>query len=202
MIALLLIRHGRTQWNEQGRIQGHRDMPLSAAGRRALEGLRAPAPWLDGLWYSSPLARATETARLLGAPKLELEERLKEMDWGEWEGARLAELRLRFGGRLAENEARGLDFRPTGGESPREVCVRLASWIQELKGGAQRPVVAVTHKGVIRAMLSLATGWDMSGRFAQPLDWRCGHAFAVNDRGLLEITRLNVALGGAEQSSQ
>jgi probable phosphoglycerate mutase len=64
---------------------------------------------------------------------------------------------------MAANEARGLDFRPPGGESPREVCARLQALLGELARDP-RPVVAVCHKGIMRAALVLATGWDMRGR--------------------------------------
>jgi probable phosphoglycerate mutase len=59
---------------------------------------------------------------------------------------------------MVANEALGLDFRPPGGESPREVRARLESLFADL---TDELVVCVTHKGVIRAALSLATGWDM-----------------------------------------
>ena len=96
-----------------------------------------------------------ETARLLGLdPKPE--PRLIEMAWGEWEGQ---EPRRRCAPSsataMAENEARGLDFRPPGGESPRDVQARLRPLLAEL----ERPTIFVTHKGVLRALYALATGW-------------------------------------------
>jgi probable phosphoglycerate mutase len=60
---------------------------------------------------------------------------------------------------MAANEAQGLDFRPSGGESPREVAVRIQEMFAALADAP--PVVAVTHKGVMRAALALATGWQM-----------------------------------------
>jgi probable phosphoglycerate mutase len=89
-----------------------------------------------------------------------VEPRLIEMDWGAWEGRRGAELRAAAPDDLAGNEARGLDLRPPAGESPREVCGRLQALCADLATDPA-PVVAVCHKGVIRAALALATGWDM-----------------------------------------
>ena len=62
---------------------------------------------------------------------------------------------------MAENEARGLDFRPPGGESPRDVQERLAPLLAELDSA--RPIL-VTHKGVLRALYALATGWTMTAK--------------------------------------
>jgi probable phosphoglycerate mutase len=104
-------------------------------------------------WHSSPLSRAVETAQILsGAPPRE-EPALSEMDWGEWEGYGLDDLRQRFGDAFARNEAAGLDFRPPGGESPREVRDRVVRWLGEIAALGE-PVVAVTHKGVLRAVLA------------------------------------------------
>jgi len=193
MRELLLLRHGTTAWNRERRIQGRRDVPLDAPGRAALAGRRLPAPWCGGQWYVSPLRRAVDSARALGAQAMNLDARLQEMDWGQWEGCTLAALRQANPQRMRCNEARGLDFRPEGGESPREVRERLRDWLSDLeaKGG---PVLAVTHKGVIRAALSLATGWDMQAAFPTRLDWGCGHGFVLADDATLRPGRLNVTL--------
>jgi probable phosphoglycerate mutase len=87
---------------------------------------------------------------------------LIEMDWGSFEGRKLAELRSELGDELAVNEARGLDFCPPGGESPRDVATRLERWVVGLDP-ADTDAVLVTHKGIRRALLALATGWDMAG---------------------------------------
>jgi broad specificity phosphatase PhoE len=162
-VRFFLIRHGRTAWNEERRMQGRADLPLSPEGRTEVVGWRLPEAWADARWLSSPLRRATETAALLSDRPVAIEPRLIEMDWGAFEGRTLAELRAEAPDAMAANEARGLDFRPPGGESPREVRTRLESLFADLAAEAadEAVVVCVTHKGVIRAALSLATGWDM-----------------------------------------
>ena len=70
--------------------------------------------------------------------------RLVEMHWGEWEGRLLAELRDELGAPMRENEARGWDFRPAGGESPREVWARIQPWLAEV-AAAGEPTLAITH---------------------------------------------------------
>jgi len=103
---------------------------------------------------------------------------LIETDWGEYEGCRLETLRERYGADFQKNEARGLDFQPPAGESPRDVQHRLSQWLEQ-QHEAQQSIVAVTHKGVIRAALSLACDWDMTGKPPAKLQWEHAHIFAV-----------------------
>jgi probable phosphoglycerate mutase len=146
-------------------MQGRADLPLSPAGRAEVLRWHLPEAWAEARWLSSPLRRAIETAALLTDQQVEVEPRLVEMDWGAFEGRTLADLRAAAPATMAVNEARGLDFRPEGGESPREVRARLAGLLADLAADPERSdVVGVTHKGVLRAALSLATGWDMTGK--------------------------------------
>ena len=176
MTPLLLIRHGRTAWNAAGRMQGRADIGLSAAGRAEVARWRLPPGWDGARWLVSPLRRARESAALLGAPNARVEPRLIEMDWGAWESRTAAELRADPAAGLALEEARGLDLRPPGGESPREVQARLGALAAELARDPT-PVVAVCHKGVMRAALALATGWDLRTR--PPLRLRRDQALAL-----------------------
>jgi probable phosphoglycerate mutase len=193
MMRLALLRHGVTDWNRERRLQGRADVPLSAAGAAAMAGLRLPRQ-LDGARiYCSPLQRARQTAALLGCAEPIVEPRLIEMDWGDYEGRTIAELRAGFDAPLAANEARGLDFRPPGGESPREMQHRLRGWLAEVALG-DRPAVAVTHKGVIRALLALAYDWDMTGRQPLKLDWSRLHGFDLARDGSLHPGPYNIAL--------
>jgi broad specificity phosphatase PhoE len=194
MTPLAVIRHGATAWNDAGRMQGRRDIALTDAARAFFAARRAP-PELDGFaWIASPLERARETARLLAPDAaLALEPALIEMGWGDWEGATLAELRARLGDGFAAVADRGLDFEPPGGESPRTVQARLQPWLARL-GAAGRPTVAVTHKGVIRALLGLATGWDFLGKPPARLDWTAAHLFDVDAAGRPRLARANLKL--------
>ncbi len=194
MIDVLLIRHGRTAWNTRRRIQGHRDIPLSETGRAELATRRLPTEYAQFRWFASPLARAVESARILGAHDLRTDARLAELDWGSWEGWTREALRARYGEAFADNEARGLAFRPPGGESPGELRLRLQAWLAEIAAGGQA-VVAVTHKGVIQMALAMATGWDLVSRAPLALDWQCGQHFRVSANGAeVELARVNVPL--------
>jgi probable phosphoglycerate mutase len=185
MTRLALLRHADTAWSAAGRIQGRADVPL-------LDGLSLGFSFCNGMRVvTSPLSRCVQTAALLGAPDAAREPRIIEMDWGEWEGRTLAELRQTLGESMAENEARGLDFRPPRGESPRAVIERIKPWLRDI-AAAGVPTLAVTHRGVIRAILAEASGWDMRGKPPAKLDWRAVHFFTLDAQGRPSVERLNV----------
>jgi broad specificity phosphatase PhoE len=192
--VFVLLRHASTAWNEEGRLQGMTDTPLSSAGEADARGWRLPAP-ADG-WkrLSSPLIRARRTAELLQpAAAVSIEDRLREMSFGVWEGRTLPELRATEGAAFIEAENKGLDFQPPGGESPRAVMRRLAGWAAEIASQGE-PIVAVSHKAAIRAAMALATGWDMMGRPPVKLDWRSAHFFHAASDGSLRLDRPNISL--------
>lgn len=186
MTPVLLVRHGPTEWNASGRIQGHANVELSAGGRAQVKRWQLPAAWAEARVLSSPLSRARETAQILTGRMPTIDHRLIEMDWGRYQGRRLADLRAKAPAAMAANEARGLDFRPPGGESPREVCARLQTLLAELAADP-RPVVALCHKGVLRAGLVLATGWDMRSRPPVRLSRDAGCALWCDPDGRVEL---------------
>jgi broad specificity phosphatase PhoE len=181
-MIVALLRHGSTAWNDQRRMQGRRDIPLSESGRAEVRTWRLPAdpalPVAGAMqWHSSPLRRAVETAQILSGVPPRDEPALIEMDWGEWEGYGLDELRRRFG------------------ESPRDVRDRIERWLREVAARGE-PVVAVTHKGVLRAALSAATGWDMMGKPPVRLQNAALHRFDIDARGRVSVVECNVPLVG------
>lgn len=190
---IAFIRHGPTAWNAEGRIQGRTDVPLSPEGRDEVARWRLPDELSAARCRTSPLGRARETAALLGLHEPRPDAALIEMDWGTWEGAVLGELRVALGEAMAANEQRGLDFQPPGGESPRAVRRRLRRFVAA-RAASDQPLVAVTHKGVIRAALSLATAWDMRAKPPFKLRWDCAHVFDMQNDGTLLLRRLNVSL--------
>lgn len=186
MTLVALLRHGETAWSAAGRIQGRTDVPLLPGTEIILpdvcRGMRV---------VTSPLRRCVETAALLGVPGAPQEPRIIEMDWGGWQGESFAALRERLGEEMRANEARGLDFRPPGGESPRLVLSRVKAWLKDI-AQAGEPTLAVTHRGVIRALFAEATGWDMRGKPPARLDWTAVHLFSVDPQGTPRVERLNV----------
>ncbi|HTZ76320.1 MAG TPA: histidine phosphatase family protein [Stellaceae bacterium] len=192
MTRLALLRHGPTAWTREHRLQGRTDVPLDAGGRAEVARWRLPPEATHYRWLASPLRRAAETAALLGIDATP-EPRLVEMSWGRWEGRRVADLGAEEGEAFAAWEARGLDLEPPGGESPRQVQERLKPLLAELAAGPAA-VGAVTHKGVIRAVLALATGWDMTAKEPAKLAWSALHLFELDAEGTPRIDRLNLSL--------
>jgi broad specificity phosphatase PhoE len=186
MTRLALLRHADTAWSAAGRIQGRVDLPLLKNISISL-----PDACRDMRVVTSPLGRCVETAALLGAAGAEREPRIIEMDWGAWQGETLQDLRARMPEAMRDNEARGLDFLPPEGESPRMVLARLKTWLSEI-GSKGVPTLAVTHRGVIRVILAEACGWDMRGPPPAKLDWQAVHLFLLDAGGKPSVDRLNV----------
>jgi probable phosphoglycerate mutase len=131
---------------------------------------------------------------LFGTAKTE--PRLIEMSWGDWEGRTINELRATLGEAMTENEARGFDFRPDGGESPRDVLVRVQSWIDEIAKRANG-VVAITHLGVIRVVMAAAYDWDMLGKPPVKIRPATAHLFDIAP-GSIRVCQMNIPLQAGE----
>jgi probable phosphoglycerate mutase len=197
-VRLALLRHGPTAWNRSRRIQGLTDEPLDDAGRAHVARWRLPEPWGSRRWVTSPLRRCRETASILAArhchdDAVGIEPRLIEMSHGEWEGERLIDLRARLGPLMTALEARGLDYRAPGGESPRDLQQRLRPWLREIADDGQ-DLMAIAHRGVMRALYAMAVDWDMTGKPPAKMQADCLQLFAVARDGRLQLERLNVAL--------
>jgi probable phosphoglycerate mutase len=162
---LYYVRHGQTDWNVEQRLQGRRDIPINATGRRQstqcagiLRDLIARrGATADDLGYvASPLRRARETMELMRAA-LELppdhyavDDRLVEISFGDWEGLTLAEVQRRDSAALAAREADKWAFTPPGGESYAAMTGRVAAW----HASVTRDTVVSAHGGVARALIA------------------------------------------------
>lgn len=186
MIRLGLMRHGHTAWNRVGRIQGRTDIPLDDDARADLSALRLPDGWDSADIVASPLARATETARLVTGRTPTDIPALIEMDWGTWEGAHGTALSAAPESGFKPIEAWGWHYRPPGGESPDEVRTRLLPWARSLT----HDTVAICHIGIMRVLLAHATGWHFDG----PAPFRIKR----NRLFVLRIERDGWALDGIE----
>jgi broad specificity phosphatase PhoE len=166
MPVLYYVRHGETDLNSQGRLQGRRDTMLNAHGRQqaaesgaVLKNLfaREQRRPQDFEYLSSPLKRARETMEVLrttlGLEPLgyETDDRLVEIAYGEWEGLTLPEIETRDAGILAQRERDKWDFTPPGGESYRQLAARIGSWYTSLA----RDTVVAAHGGGVRALMAL-----------------------------------------------
>lgn len=144
-VRLLLVRHGATAWSDARRVNGWTDVPLSAEGREQARRLR---PIIQvarpQMVFSSDLVRARETAEI-AAGTANIDRRLREFDFGRWEGRRWEEIPPRGQQAMMAFDA----FEAPGGESMVMFRRRIASFLRDLE--VDRCVV-VTHGGVIRAI--------------------------------------------------
>jgi probable phosphoglycerate mutase len=193
-VPLVAIRHAPTEWNAAKRLQGRTDVALGAEGIVAAKAWRAGPGWAQYRVLASPLKRAQETARLLfPGREVVLDPRLMEMDFGSWEGKTLAELRETPGAAAKERESLGLDFSAPGGETPRQVQARIQPLLNEI-AAAGVPTIIVTHKAVLRALLSLATGWTFLGKPPVKLKADSAHLFRLDRDGKLSVEKMNLSL--------
>jgi probable phosphoglycerate mutase len=167
-LRIALIRHGPTEWNAQGRIQGRIDMPLSDEGRAKMAALSPPEGFVNARAFASPLGRARETALLLRLVDPVIDERLTEHHWGDWEGMTRDEILTRDGADAFERAGAGLDFRPPNGESTRALMARVESFLSDVSQGGD--AIAIAHRGVLRAAYALAMGWNMTTPMPEPFD--------------------------------
>jgi len=166
MSVLYYVRHGETDFNSQGRLQGRRDTVLNAHGRRqAAEcGLllgdlfvRDRRRTQDFKYVSSPLKRARKTMEIvratlgLEAHDYQVDARLIEIAYGEWEGLTLHEIETRNASVLSARERDKWDFAPPGGESYRELADRIGNWYRSLTADT----VVAAHGGGVRALMAI-----------------------------------------------
>jgi alpha-ribazole phosphatase len=162
-----LARHGETKWNAENRICGRSDVPLSEAGRRQAKRLaeRLKPISFDAL-YSSPLKRAMETARII-SERIGLEpvvdDRLVELDYGQWEGKTLEEVMKSNPKTLRAWQADPGEVAPPGGESGLEAQQRVVPFLDSLAAKYPKGRVAVVfHKSVCRLAICHTLGMSPS----------------------------------------
>lgn len=162
---VLLVRHGETDWNADGRWQGHAPVPLNASGlaqSRALGRYLAANGYAVEALYSSDLTRAMQTATALGEAlglPVQPERRLREIDLGEWQGMTRDEAAAWDAQRYAAYSA---DWRGTpvpGGESRRQVQVRARAVFDDLAVRHSEDTIAiVTHGGTLGMLIESLFG--------------------------------------------
>jgi probable phosphoglycerate mutase len=166
---LYFLRHGETDWNAEGRLQGQKDVPLNAlgqdqaarAGRKLKKLLLSHGEDPAALTFQcSPLLRTRQTLRLaraeLGLPPEggSIDDRLVEFTFGRWEGLTWPEVCVSDPELARARETDKWNFTPPGGESYAQLARRLEPWLEAQKS----PSVVVSHGGVARALMSLIAG--------------------------------------------
>ncbi|WP_245583024.1 histidine phosphatase family protein [Paenibacillus daejeonensis] len=179
---LLLLRHGQTRWNKERRYLGRTNQPLSPEGIQGLEPVRA---WLQGrrlaCTYCSDLLRARQTLDVLELDypgEISYEPRLRELDFGVWEGKTYNDLQH------DEQYRQWLDdpstITPPGGESLVDFRARVTSWLAEVQQrqyghSTELPILVVAHGGSIRMLVSLLQPghafWDIEVPTGTLIGW-------------------------------
>lgn len=162
-VTIYFIRHGETDWNAAQRYQGQTDIPLNDKGRgQAARNGRTLATALgarlhDLDYVASPLARASETMRIvrremgLDHDAFRRDDRLKEQNYGHWEGQLWSELPVTDPEVFAARERDKWNWQPKGGESYRMLAERIGGWLAEVR----HDTVVASHGAVSRALRSL-----------------------------------------------
>jgi broad specificity phosphatase PhoE len=195
--TIYYIRHGETEWNAQGRLQGVQDIPLNDLGRRqSLDAGRI----LTGLFsedgrdtastpfVASPLGRARQTMELVrGVLKLPLsgyaiDDRLREIGYGQWEGSTLAEMQTKAPDLFAQRQIEKWTVSPPGGETYVSVQARMTDWYRSLTADT----VAVAHGGTARALM-VALGFE-TPESAADLTIEQGAVYVFRDGGLAKYS--------------
>lgn len=172
---IYLVRHGQTEFNAVRRLQGHVDSPLTAQGRaqavrfgETLSGLTAR----DAGWriVTSPLGRARATAEairaVLGWGEIEVEPRLIELSWGDWDGRLRSELETHHPDAFGQS---GWEFRTPVGESYESVQGRMADWLAGLPPEPERRIIAVSHGVAGRVLRGVYAGLSQADAVVQPV---------------------------------
>ena len=162
---IYFIRHGETDWNAEGRLQGQRDVPLNDLGRvqafEVGEKLKATVPLIEDCdFVSSPMLRTRETMEIarqamgLHPTYYRIDERLKELTFGDWEGHIWKEIQKSDPASAKARTRDKWNFTPPNGESYQALADRVKPVIDELR----RDTVMVSHGGVARALMALLAG--------------------------------------------
>jgi len=189
------MRHARTEWNLQKRIQGQMDTPMVSEGEKQAEKwgkLLKPFGWNRIL--TSDIGRALKTAELINATlqvPIEPQPQLREQDWGRWTGKTVAQLRLENPRLMAEQEASGWGFCPPGGEVLETVWERS---FQALADAARKwpgsQILVITHEGVIKSLIyRFNSPQFLLNKPLQICPWRLH--LLTHDRKELRIEKIN-----------
>jgi len=158
MGQVYIVRHGETEWNAQGRIQGHSDISLSDNGRLQAQSVARRLGNIPfSVAYASDLSRTHETARIIlgdtGTP-LHTTPQLREYHKGVFEGLTVDEYARQFPDQYQASLQNDLDFAPTGGETIRQASARMARLVEEtLQNHLEETVLVVGHGGSLRSLI-------------------------------------------------
>ncbi len=196
---LLLVRHGETDWNAEGRIQGMLDVPLNALGVQQAELAAAElARTIDvAEMVSSDLVRTRETATPIAEAtgfEPRFDARIRERNFGIWQGKTYEEWRVQDAVGMARYNSGDPDYGPEGGETASQFLKRCVDAVTDLVlGSKEKTLILVTHGGVVSSMVRHAQGlnpqsartWSVPN--ASISEWRVEY---VNDDPVFYVDRI------------
>ncbi len=172
---IYLLRHGEIEQGAERRFVGQADFPLNE------NGLHQARVWQQklktGLFekiYSSDLSRARQTALIIAGNhrgKVQLLPALREINLGEWEGLSVTEAQARYPEEWQSREKDLVIFRPPGGESFRDLAVRIGVVFNQIVHGLEGDILIVAHAGVNRVILCQVLGMDLANLFRLGQDY-------------------------------
>ncbi|QNM05123.1 histidine phosphatase family protein [Qiania dongpingensis] len=156
-MRFILIRHGETDWNTEGRYQGQTDVPLSERGKAqaAALGKRFESIPVDAV-YSSPLQRAYDTARAIAEPKglqIHKVDGIKELDFGEWDGLTKEMIEEKFGEAFSLYRIEPFHYPMAGEGTLNRAKLRVGAALEDIKEEyrhTDKTVVVVAHGGILK----------------------------------------------------
>jgi broad specificity phosphatase PhoE len=204
---IYLVRHGQTVWNEEGRLCGSSDVPLSDEGLAQARKLAARLKDIGiASIYSSPLLRARQTAEAIAAHhrvEVKIEPDLREIDYGDWEGLKVADVLEQFPELEKLRREEPMKFAAPNGEPMRQFAKRVISAIQRVAAShADETICVVAHQTVNRFILcwilqsphpAPRTPHSLDFRFWRQLrqDPACVNLLQVREDGLWRVCLVN-----------
>ena len=186
---LILLRHGETEWNLTGRMQGVSDTRLTDEGIDQAHRAVAKMPTFSQIW-TSPLQRARITAQIIANAhwsKYTVDNRLMERSWGEWEGMLPDDVDRRWPGWRAEGR------KPPGYGCDKSVFVCFQAWLADVPVSSRSgPIVAVTHGGFMSAVVRVLGGADTGYK-------NLAGVWLADDGGELHVVRHEEFIPGARK---
>lgn len=165
--SILLIRHGETEWNALGKFQGSKDIELSEAGILQAKFLKKKIQNNFDSIYSSPLKRAFKTAQVLCDDtnlKPVIDDQLREIDFGEWEGLTLKEIKTNYPEKFKNWTTDAVNAPLSGGDHTLKLAsIRAKDAVLKIaEENNNKKVLIVAHGGIIKAALIGIFNWDMT----------------------------------------
>jgi glucosyl-3-phosphoglycerate phosphatase len=196
MKRMLLVPHGQTSWNAEGRIQGHTDVVMNDLGReQARQAAQALREEKIGAVIASDLSRASETAAIIGAQiavPVRIDPRLREIHFGDWEGLAINDIAVQHPASWQRWE-KGILTTPPQGETLESLAARLGACLEEMlhsRDHDDQTVLVVAHRGSLRVLMCLAMGVDANLFHRFRLDQASVSELLISPRGAV-LNRLN-----------